>query len=598
MLPALLLPCLLLVPCCCLLANCSNSPLFEPPWEKGPSGGKEQLDDSERGLTPRVLEELFIQMARKQLASAATGRPVYYRCCCSYLQVYNDTLTDLLESSRAAESASTPVSLRIRESAERGIHVENLTQLRVRSADEALAALARGAANRRTASTFMNATSSRSHAVFIIRVEQVAPAKSRKGSTAGAEHVCSSSLSLVDLAGSERQQSAAKPIDHAGEEERAAKQATAVLDRINQLTGTPGADSVFTPVRPPASRSSIRESHETIFEADEPESAPQRRLLCRTNDERSEEGAESDTSDAYASDCSSQHSISHCPVATKRGWGKLRDLRSMSTPAQRKNGSFSKPTRNSSSGSFTRPPNALGALEENSFDKSRLQEACAINKSLSALSGVIIALNEVSPPPAVHGCPMPLIHHAPLPSGLAHCVHTSIVHTSIVHTSSTHTVPSPRVFISALPTLVCMTCAAGTLARTIPRFEAHATPARLHRRLGAHVDGRKRLASGALPHGDTEHADVSMCPSPPACSARSHRTCSHYARTVRLLIHLSYTPCVHLSPLRSVFASTPSPHSTYVPHAPAGAQVCCPRSKGAKPCREAGGTADRRARLV
>ena len=442
---SLLLPCLLPVRCCCLLANCSNSPLFEPLWEKGPSGGKEQLDDSERGLTPRVLEELFTQMARKQLASAATGRPVYYRCCCSYLQVYNDTLTDLLESSRAAESASTPVSLRIRESAERGIHVENLTQLRVRSADEALAALARGAANRRTASTFMNATSSRSHAVFIIRVEQVAPAKSRKGSTAGAEHVCSSSLSLVDLAGSERQQSAAKPIDHAGEEERAAKQATAVLDRINQLTGTPGADSVFTPVRQqtPASRSSIRESRETMFEADEPFSAPRRRLLCRTrnSDERSEEGAESDTSDAYASDCSSQHSISHCPVATKRGWGKLRDLRSASTPAQRKNGSFSKPTCNSSSGSFTRPssgsftrpPSALGALEENSFDKSRLQEACAINKSLSALSGVIIALNEVSPPPAVHGCPMPLIHHAPLPSGLAHCVHTSIVHTSSTH---------------------------------------------------------------------------------------------------------------------------------------------------------------------
>ena len=57
----------------------------------GPLGGPS--NDPERGLTPRVLEEVFLQMARRQLAASAEGKPLYYRCSCSYLQVYNDTIT-------------------------------------------------------------------------------------------------------------------------------------------------------------------------------------------------------------------------------------------------------------------------------------------------------------------------------------------------------------------------------------------------------------------------------------------------------------------------------------------------------------------------
>jgi redox-regulated HSP33 family molecular chaperone len=59
----------------------------------GPSGGQGGANEEERGLTPRVLEELFKQMERRQRASASEGRPLHYRCSCSYLQVYNDNLT-------------------------------------------------------------------------------------------------------------------------------------------------------------------------------------------------------------------------------------------------------------------------------------------------------------------------------------------------------------------------------------------------------------------------------------------------------------------------------------------------------------------------
>ena len=52
----------------------------------GPSGGQGAAGEADRGLIPRVLEELFVQMARRQAAAAAEGRPLHYRCSCSYLQ--------------------------------------------------------------------------------------------------------------------------------------------------------------------------------------------------------------------------------------------------------------------------------------------------------------------------------------------------------------------------------------------------------------------------------------------------------------------------------------------------------------------------------
>ena len=56
----------------------------------------------------------------------------------------------------------------------------------------------------------MNETSSRSHAVFLVFIEQVTPTKG------GANRVVRTQLSLIDLAGSERQQKSG--IDHAANE--------------------------------------------------------------------------------------------------------------------------------------------------------------------------------------------------------------------------------------------------------------------------------------------------------------------------------------------------------------------------------------------
>ena len=83
----------------------------------------------------------------------------------SYLQIYNEVISDLLRNERT--------TLQIREDRKRGVFVEGLSEWAVRSPNEIYSLMKRGATARATASTKMNDVSSRSHAVFIIIVEQM-----------------------------------------------------------------------------------------------------------------------------------------------------------------------------------------------------------------------------------------------------------------------------------------------------------------------------------------------------------------------------------------------------------------------------------------
>ena len=87
----------------------------------------------------------------------------------------------------------------IREDKKRGVYVEGLSEWAVRSPVEIYSLMQRGANVRATASTKMNDVSSRSHAVFIIIVEQMQV--DEKGSL---KEIKVGKLNLVDLAGSER----------------------------------------------------------------------------------------------------------------------------------------------------------------------------------------------------------------------------------------------------------------------------------------------------------------------------------------------------------------------------------------------------------
>ncbi|KAK8954420.1 Kinesin-like protein FLA10 [Platanthera zijinensis] len=108
---------------------------------------------------------------------------------CSYLEVYNEVIYDLLEKSSG--------HLELREDPEHGIVVAGLRSIKVQSTDRILELLNLGNSRRKTESTEANATSSRSHAVLEISVR-------RKQKNQHLNQILSGKLALVDLAGSER----------------------------------------------------------------------------------------------------------------------------------------------------------------------------------------------------------------------------------------------------------------------------------------------------------------------------------------------------------------------------------------------------------
>ena len=103
--------------------------------------------------------------------------------------------------------------MQIREDRKKGVFVEGLSEWAVRSPNEIYSLMQRGALSRATASTKMNDLSSRSHAVFLIIVEQMsaldAEGEQIPQGRGGAETdppkaVRVGKLNLVDLAGCER----------------------------------------------------------------------------------------------------------------------------------------------------------------------------------------------------------------------------------------------------------------------------------------------------------------------------------------------------------------------------------------------------------
>ncbi|KAH1116640.1 hypothetical protein GLYMA_17G038700v4 [Glycine max] len=142
------------------------------------------------GITPRVFDYLFTRI------KAEEERRKYYKlkysCKCSFLEIYNEQITDLLEPSST--------NLQLREDLKKGVYVENLTEHSVDTVYDVLRLLLQGTANRKVAATHMNCESSRSHSVFTCIIES----QWEKDSMT---HFRFARLNLVDLAGSERQKS-------------------------------------------------------------------------------------------------------------------------------------------------------------------------------------------------------------------------------------------------------------------------------------------------------------------------------------------------------------------------------------------------------
>lgn len=140
-----------------------------------------------RGVIPRSFEYLFSLIDREK-DKAGAGKS--FLCKCSFIEIYNEQIYDLLDSASAG--------LYLREHIKKGVFVVGAMEQVVTSAAEAYQVLSGGWRNRRVASTSMNRESSRSHAVFTITVESM----EKSNETV---NIRTSLLNLVDLAGSERQ---------------------------------------------------------------------------------------------------------------------------------------------------------------------------------------------------------------------------------------------------------------------------------------------------------------------------------------------------------------------------------------------------------
>ncbi|KAL1110386.1 hypothetical protein AAG570_007917 [Ranatra chinensis] len=136
----------------------------------------------ELGVIPRAIVDIF------EIIKNSPDKEV--KVSVSFLELYNESLYDLLTRKSREESI-----VDLRES-QQGISIPGLTTAPVNSMQETLSYLKEGSSGRVTGATAMNATSSRSHAIFTINIRII--------NRDNPKDAVSSKFHLVDLAGSER----------------------------------------------------------------------------------------------------------------------------------------------------------------------------------------------------------------------------------------------------------------------------------------------------------------------------------------------------------------------------------------------------------
>ncbi|XP_023118879.2 LOW QUALITY PROTEIN: kinesin-like protein KIF9 [Amphiprion ocellaris] len=114
----------------------------------------------------------------------------------TYLEIYNETLVDLLSSPQVSPQLS-PRAMVVMEEPGRGLFIRGLSRHPVHSKDEALNLLFEAEMNCITGSHTLNRKSSRSHCILTVYIE------SHSRTLSDARYM-TSKLNLVDLAGSER----------------------------------------------------------------------------------------------------------------------------------------------------------------------------------------------------------------------------------------------------------------------------------------------------------------------------------------------------------------------------------------------------------
>ena len=141
------------------------------------------------GIIPLTLEEIFEQIKKdKDIIDSQIG--------VSFIEIYNESINDLLDSSK--------INLDLRETANREVIVNNLTEIKIKNHEQALNLLLKGNESRIVASTKLNEKSSRSHCIFRLNIEITKNIKKNNFGEEETEKVLlKNHINLIDLAGSE-----------------------------------------------------------------------------------------------------------------------------------------------------------------------------------------------------------------------------------------------------------------------------------------------------------------------------------------------------------------------------------------------------------
>ncbi|XP_061560144.1 kinesin-like protein KIFC3 isoform X2 [Phycodurus eques] len=169
---------------------------------------------SDPGLNQRALRLLFSRVTDKS--------PEWeFHICVSMLEIYNETLRDLLGDKQADK-----LDIKMNPDGNGQLYVPGLTRVAVRTVDDVNEVLEAGRASRATACTNLNERSSRSHALLVVSVAGL-------NDTTGSR--TQGKLNLVDLAGSERLRKSGAEGGRLREAQHINKSLSALGDVINAL---------------------------------------------------------------------------------------------------------------------------------------------------------------------------------------------------------------------------------------------------------------------------------------------------------------------------------------------------------------------------
>ncbi|XP_047370546.1 kinesin-like protein KIF23 [Vespa velutina] len=164
--------------------------------QKNGKSGKLRKVDSDSDSNPIIIRGC------NEVQTLTIDQDNAYAVFVTYVEIYNNCVYDLLDDDDVR--AKTLQSKIVREDGNKNMYVHAVTEVEVKSSEEAFEVFHRGQRKRRVAHTALNAESSRSHSAFTIRLVQAPLDCEGEQIIQDKRVICISQLSLVDLAGSER----------------------------------------------------------------------------------------------------------------------------------------------------------------------------------------------------------------------------------------------------------------------------------------------------------------------------------------------------------------------------------------------------------